>query len=162
LESAQKRGIGKEHPQSLILQLLAGIIFFLIWILDSFIFHFSCIFTVFIPFILRLILFLSLLTIGCLLIFITGHILFHTKKNSSTLILEGIFAHVRHPLYLGIIVIYVGFILFTMSLISFIGWIVIIIIYDRIATFEENELEKLFKGKYSDYKKLVPKWIPKI
>jgi len=162
LESIHKRGIGNEHPKSHLIQFSAAIIFFLIWILDSFIFRFSTGISNFIPFILRLIVCLILLIIGCILIFGTGHILFHKDNKSSELITTGIFAHTRHPLYLGVLIIYLGLIIFSLSLISFIGWIIVFILYDRIASFEEKELEKIFQEKYLEYKKKVPKWFPKI
>jgi protein-S-isoprenylcysteine O-methyltransferase Ste14 len=145
-----------------LIQFSAAAIYFIIWILDSFIFEFSTVFKSFIPFILRLILFLSLFIIGCVLIFGTGHILFHKKNKSSELITTGIFAHTRHPLYLGVLLIYLGLILFSFSLISIIVWIIIIILYDKLATFEENDLKTLYKEVYTEYQKKVPKWIPKI
>lgn len=160
LESIHKRGIGKEHPRSHQIQLIAAIIFFLIWILDSFIFMFSNGLANYIPFIIRIILCLSLLTIGLFLIFRTGHIIFHKEEIPSKLIKTGIFAYIRHPLYLGVLLIYLGFIFFSVSLISIIGFIIVFILYNYIATFEENTLEKLFKEEYSEYKKRVPKWIP--
>jgi len=78
------------------------------------------------------------------------------------LIKTGLFGHMRHPLYVGILIVYLGFILFSFSLISFIGWIIVFVLYNIIATFEEKDLEKLFKDEYLEYKKNVPKWIPKI
>ena len=92
LESFHKRGIGNEHPKSHLIQFSAAIIFFLIWILDSFIFRFSTGISNFIPFILRLIVCLILLIIGCILIFGTGHILFQKKKDTKSLdkIVKGI------------------------------------------------------------------------
>lgn len=161
MESNNKRGIGKEHPKSYLIQFLAAIIFFSLWISDSFIFMFSTILASFIPFLIRLILFLGLLVIGCFLIFIAGHILFHEEKLSSKLIKTRIFAHTRHPLYLGILILYLGLILLTASLISIIGFIIVFFLYDRIATFEEKDLEKLFKEEYLEYKKAVPKWFPR-
>ena len=105
---------------------------------------------------------LTLLIVGCVLIFVTGHILFHKESESSKLITTGIFSHTRHPLYLGVLILYLGLIFFSFSLLSLIFWIIIIIAYDRIATFEENDLETLFTQEYLDYKKKVPKFIPKI
>lgn len=154
--------MGKEHPQSLLIQFLVAGLFFLIWILDSFIFEFSTGFSIFIPLILRFILFLVLFIIGCVLIFVTGHILYHKESESSKLITTGIFAHTRHPIYLGALILYLGLILFSFSLLSLIFWVIIIIGYDRIATFEEKDLESLFKQEYLDYKKKVPKWFPRV
>ena len=105
MESRPKRGVAKEHPKSYLMQLLAAIIFFIIWMTDSFIFMFSTIFESYIPFLIRIIIFLALLTIGLLLIFKTGHILFHKEDVRSKLIKTGIFSYTRHPLYLGILIL---------------------------------------------------------
>ena len=161
LESFHKRGVGREHTRSHLIQLLAAFIFFLIWILDSFIFTFSTVLARYIPFFIRIILFLSLLIIGLFLIFRTGHLLFH-EHTPSKLIKTGIFAHTRHPLYLGVLLIYLGLIFLSVSLLSIIGFIVVFILYNYIATFAENELEKLFKEEYLEYKKKVSKWIPSL
>ena len=160
LESIHKRGVGKEHTRSHLIQLLAAIIFFLIWIFDSFIFMFSTGLANYIHFIIRIILCLSLSAIGLFLIFRTGHILFHGEDIHSKLIKTGIFAHTRHPLYLGVLLIYLGLIILSVSLLSIIGFIIVFILYNWIATFEENDLEKRFNEEYLEYKKRVPKWIP--
>ncbi|MFW9902651.1 MAG: methyltransferase family protein [Candidatus Thorarchaeota archaeon] len=160
MESIHKRGVSKEHPKGHLIQLAVGFIFFLIWILDSFIFMFSTILANYISFFIRLILFLSFLIIGFFLIFRTGHILFHKEDTSSKLIKTGIFAHTRHPLYLGVLIVYIGFILLTISMLSIVGFIIVFILYDRIATFEEKELEKSFQEEYVEYKRHVSKWIP--
>lgn len=162
MESKPNRGVAKEYSKSHLMQLLAAIIFFIIWITDSFIFMFSTIFESYIPFLIRIIIFLALLTIGLLLILKTGHILFHKENVTFKLIKTGIFSYTRHPLYLGVLILYLGFIILSFSLISIIGFIIVFIIYDRIATFEEYELEKEFKKEYIEYKKQVPKWIPLI
>jgi protein-S-isoprenylcysteine O-methyltransferase Ste14 len=61
-----------------------------------------------------------------------------------------------------VIILYLGLIIFSLSILSLVGWIIVIILYDRLATFEENDLEEIFKEKYLEYKKEVPKWLPKI
>ncbi len=161
LESIHKRGVGREHPRSHLIQLLAMIIFFLIWVLDSFIFMFSTVFTQYVPFIIRIVLFLILLVIGLVLIFRTGHILFH-EETPSMLITTRIFARTRNPIYLGVLIIYLGFIFLSVSLISIIGFIFALILYNWIVNFEENDLEEIFKEEYKEYKKKVPKWIPSL
>jgi protein-S-isoprenylcysteine O-methyltransferase Ste14 len=159
LESIHKRGVAEEHPNSHLIQLLAAIIFFLIWILDSFIFTYSTILAIYIQFTFRFILFLSVLTIGLLLIFLAGHLLFHKKDTTPKLLKTGIFAHTRHPIYLGVLILYIGFILLSISLISIIGFIIAFILYNWIAKYEEKNLEKIFQEEYTEYKKNVHRWI---
>lgn len=161
MEPIHKQGPGQEHQKSHIIQLLAMIIFFIIWIIDSFIFTFSTILTGYIPIIIQIIGFISFLTLGLILSFRTGHVIFQAE-NSNKLITTGILSHTRHPLYLGVLIIYVGFIFLTMSLISIGGLIIAFLLYNYIASFEENELIEIFKEEYLDYKKRVPKWIPSI
>ncbi|MFX0040271.1 MAG: methyltransferase family protein [Promethearchaeota archaeon] len=160
MESIHKRGLGEEHPRGHLIQFTAAIIFFLIWILDSFIFMISAFLTNYIPFLVRVVLFLSLIIIGLFLIFRTGHLLFHKEDTPSKLIKTGIFAHTRHPLYLGVLIIYLAFIFLTISLISIAGFIIVFISYNWLATYEENDLEKIFQEEYIEYKKEVHKWIP--
>jgi protein-S-isoprenylcysteine O-methyltransferase Ste14 len=73
----------------------------------------------------------------------------------------GIFARVRHPMYLGYILAYLGGIVGTMSLLSIIPWLLIIHLYNKIANYEEQKLEQKFGKKYLKYKRKVPKWIPR-
>lgn len=164
VESIYKRGVGREHPKGHLIQLLAAIIFFLLWILDSFVFILSIDLIRYIPNIIniiRIVLFIIFLIMGLFLIFRTGYILFHEEMPSS-LIKTGIFAHTRHPLYLGVLIIYIGLILLSVSLISIVGFIIAFLLYNWIANFEEKDLEEIFKEEYLEYKKKVPKWIPSI
>ncbi|MBY8992729.1 MAG: isoprenylcysteine carboxylmethyltransferase family protein [Candidatus Lokiarchaeota archaeon] len=161
MEPIHKQGPGQEHQKSHIIQLFAMIIFFIIWIIDSFIFTFSTILTGYIPIIIQIIGFISFLPLGLILSFRAGHVIFQAE-NSNKLITTGILSHTRHPLYLGVLIIYVGFIFLTMSLISIVGLIIAFLLYNYIASFEENELIEIFKEEYLEYKKRVPKWIPSI
>lgn len=153
--------LGIEAPHSHLIQGLSMIVFVFVWNLDSSIISLSTILNTFIPLIARIILFLFILIIAYLLILKSHKILFRQPENKDELITEGIFRHVRHPMYLGILLIYLALIFLSISLISTVTWIVIILIYNRLASYEENELEKLFNVKYLEYKKKVPKWIPR-
>jgi protein-S-isoprenylcysteine O-methyltransferase Ste14 len=81
-------------------------------------------------------------------------------KPSDTLITNGILKHVRNPLYLGVLLLYVAFILLSISLISVIIFVIICLIYDKMVNFEEKILEEMFGVEYLEYKNKVPKWIP--
>ncbi len=161
MRSHHERGLGKEHPKSHQIQLLAAILFFFVWIIDSVIFKITTFFAQYIPFLLRLILFLTFLVVGCFFIFRGGHVLFHREAKLLKLITTGLFAHLRHPLYFGVLLIYMGFIVVSISLLSILGWMAVFLLYDRLATFEEAELEKLFEEEYREYRKKVSKWIPR-
>jgi protein-S-isoprenylcysteine O-methyltransferase Ste14 len=81
--------------------------------------------------------------------------------DSPELVTSGVLAHVRHPLHLGTLLVYLAGILATLSLATLVLWFVIVIGYDRLASYEEQKLEEVFGQVYRDYKKRVPKWIPR-
>ncbi|MHA2472043.1 MAG: methyltransferase family protein [Promethearchaeota archaeon] len=153
--------LGNEAPHSHLLQGGSLVIFALVWILDSLIFTISIFLSFYIPFLFRIILFGIIIIIAIVFIQISQKILFNQPENKDELITEGIFGHVRHPLYLGVLLIYLSFIFLSISLISLVVWVIILLIYDRLATFEEKELEKIYKREYLEYKDKIPKWIPR-
>jgi len=155
------RRLGIEAPHSHLIQALSPIIFTIIWTLDSIVFSFSVLLNDFVPWIVRLILFIVVIAIAFAFIRVSYNILFQQPENKDELITDGILGHVRNPMYFGVLLIYLAFIFLSISLISIALWIIIIVIYDKLASFEEKQLEKLFGEKYLEYKKKVPKWIPR-
>ena len=57
---------------------------------------------------------------------------------------------------------YVGFITATFSILTFAVWIGIVLLYDKLASYEEEELTRLFGDAYRDYRNRVPKWLPRV
>lgn len=153
--------LGIEAPHSHLKQGLSIIVFTAIWILDSLVFSFSTVMNSFVSWIVRLILFIIFITVALAFIRASHNVLFRHPENKDELITDGILGHVRHPMYFGVLLIYLACIFLSISLISIAIWIVIIVIYDKLATFEEKQLEELFGQKYLEYKEKVPKWIPR-
>ena len=153
--------LGIEAPHSHLIQALSPAIFTIVWMLDSLVFKFSIVLNDFVPWIVRLILFIVVIAVAFAFIRISHNILFRRPENKDELIADGILGHVRNPMYFGVLLIYLAFIFLSISLISIALWIVIIVIYDKLATYEEKQLEKLFGEKYLAYKKKTPKWIPR-
>ena len=148
-----------ELPHAHLLQVAYLTLFSIVWFLDSFIFNFSTFLTNFIPLVLRVVIALSVLALGFGMTSL-GHWLLFNKKLPG-LVTIGIFAQVRHPMYLGYILAYLGCIVGTMSLLSIIPWLLIIHLYVKMANYEEQELEQRFGKEYLEYKRRVPKWIPR-
>ena len=153
---------GKEHPRNHNLQLISLIVFLSTWVLDSFIFKFSIGLSSYVSWVFQLILLLFVSTSGLLTVRSAEKLIFQEIPESPTIIEIGILAHVRHPLYLGVLLIYLGFVLGTFSLLSLSVFIIIALIYNLLATYEEQDLERVFGKAYLDYKKRVPKWIPRL
>lgn len=156
-----ERRLGIEAPNSHLKQGLSAIIFTIVWLLDSLVLSFSTILNSIVPWLGRLIVFIIIMIIAFVFIRSSHNILFRQPENMNELITNGILGHIRHPMYFGVLLIYLACIFLSISLISIAVWIIIFVIYDRLATFEEKQLEELFGQKYLDYKEKVSKWIPR-
>ena len=87
---------------------------------------------------------------------------FGTEREQPELIDSGVFRVIRHPIYTGAILFYLGAILITFSLLSAVFWLVIILAYFLIARYEERILTKEFGEGYTAYKKRTGMLFPKI
>jgi len=65
-------------------------------------------------------------------------------------------------MYLGVLLIYVGFILTTLSLLASGTWLGILYLYDKMATCEVEDLVPMFGEEYGKYQRRVPKWFPRL
>ena len=88
-----------------------------------------------------------------------------TSVKANQLVTAGPFAYVRNPLYIGNILIYLGFGIISLALfpylqISALVWF--IFQYTLIIRIEEDFLESKFGVQYSEYKKNVPRILPRI
>ena len=78
----------------------------------------------------------------------------HQAKGG--LVTDGIYAHVRHPQYLGLFILIVSLLLQWPTILSALMAPVLFVVYVRLARREEGELETLFGAAYRDYKARVP------
>jgi protein-S-isoprenylcysteine O-methyltransferase Ste14 len=160
MKSNVRNDADAELPHAHLLQIIYLILFSTLWFLDSFIFSFSTFPASLIPLAIRLIMAISVLALGFSMTSL-GHWLLFNKKLWPGLVTIGIFAHVRHPMYLGYILAYLGCIVGTMSLLSIIPWLLITHLYTKMANYEEQKLEQKFGKEYLEYRRKVPKWIPR-
>ncbi|MDO8055868.1 MAG: isoprenylcysteine carboxylmethyltransferase family protein [Candidatus Hermodarchaeota archaeon] len=87
-----------------------------------------------------------------------SHIVF--KVQEPKVVDYGLYSRVRHPMYLGSILMYVGFWVTTLSLFSLIPLVAAILGYNYLASQEETFLIEKFGDHYIQYKNRVPKWLP--
>ena len=153
--------LGIEAPHSHLIQGLSIIIFTPVWLLDSLVFSFSTILNNYVPWYIRTVLFITIFVVAIFFIRTSHNILFRKPERKNELITDGILGHIRHPMYFGVLLIYLACIFLSISLISLAIWVIIFVIYDRLARFEEKQLEGLFGQNYIEYKKRVLKWIPR-
>ncbi|MFN4133246.1 MAG: methyltransferase family protein [Candidatus Hadarchaeales archaeon] len=82
--------------------------------------------------------------------------------KSEGLVTDGIYAHVRHPQYLGIILITLGFLIQWPTLLTLAMWPILVVMYYQLAKKEELELETRFTKDYQKYKHRVPMFLPSL
>lgn len=84
------------------------------------------------------------------------------KAIGARLSTEGILSRVRHPLYLGTLLLVLGFWLYIPTLANLITTVVIIIYLFIGIRLEEQDLERQFGEVYREYKREVPMIIPRL
>jgi protein-S-isoprenylcysteine O-methyltransferase Ste14 len=153
----EKKG---EHPLGNALQMALLGLFLVVWILDSFILQRSTFLSDHIPLAFRLV-FLGLILIIAAYLFKSGHAVVSHEQRPTAVVSSGAFRYVRHPLYLGSMLIYCGLTVSTASLFCLALLVAIVLFYNYIAGYEEKLLETKLGAAYTAYKKKTGKWIPR-
>jgi len=85
--------------------------------------------------------------------------------GGSTLVISGPFAHVRNPLYIGNILIYLGLGIMSFALFPYLQFAALLFFvfqYHFIVKEEENYLHKTYGSFYEDFVKNVPRFLPRL
>lgn len=85
--------------------------------------------------------------------------------GAPDVIVSGPYAHVRNPLYVGNIVLYVGIGIMSNALVPWLPMVALayfLVQYALIVSLEEEFLEKEFGAAYLEFKKNVPRFIPRL
>ncbi len=149
-----------EHTFGDLGQLILLAIFLIIWISDSFFLEYSTLSLDTIPNMVRMIIGFPILIISGILAKYGLGIVFGEVRDKPEILEKGVFKIVRHPIYLGSILLYLGLTILTCSIASAILWIIIVIFYFYISKYEKKLLLKEFGADYKNYMERVPMLIP--
>jgi protein-S-isoprenylcysteine O-methyltransferase Ste14 len=141
-------------------QIILLLVFLSVWILDSFIFRFSTILADYVRWYFRFIPSLFMLAIGLFISWKGVSIVFGEKRDPPQVITKSVFALVRHPVYFGSILSILGLVIMTLSILSFIIWLMAVIFYYYVSRYEEKLLVARFGKEYEDYMRKVPMLFP--
>ena len=158
----ERKDLAGEHTFSDTGQLLLLFIFLTAWIVDSFVFSYSTFISEYIPLYAKIPLSVILLVSAGYLARTGLKIVFGEIREEPSVIRKGVFGIVRHPIYLGSILFYLGLLVLTFSIIAIAIWILIVAFYCCISKHEEKLLLEKFSKDYEEYKKEVPMLIPRI
>jgi protein-S-isoprenylcysteine O-methyltransferase Ste14 len=81
-------------------------------------------------------------------------------RAKDTLVTTGIYAHVRHPQYLGFLLLTLGINFLWTTFSTLILWPILALLYYRLAKEEEKDIEAKFGEEYREYMRRVPMFIP--
>ena len=84
----------------------------------------------------------------------------YKAQRSRQLATSGPYAYVRHPQYVGFVLIMIGFLLQWPTLITLVMFPILAAMYARLARREERELEATFGEEYARYAATTPAFFP--
>ena len=142
-------------------QLVLLFLFLGIWVCDSFVFQYSTFLRDLVPDYARVVLAALVLIAGWFLARGGMKAVFGTRRTEPSVINSGVFRIVRHPIYTGAILFYLGASLITMSIASAVFLLVIIAFYITICRYEERILTEAFGNDYLEYKNKTGMLFPK-
>lgn len=150
-----------EHPKNHFGQKISIIVFLLTWATDSFILKLTTGLENVVPLAARIILCIICIFIGILL-FKSVFKIFDDMGSTHKILMTGPFRYMRHPLYTGVLLFYLGLICFSLSIVSVIIFVFVFMFYNKMAAYEEEKLIIKHGEDYLDYKNNVSKWFPKV
>jgi protein-S-isoprenylcysteine O-methyltransferase Ste14 len=157
-----RKDLAGEHPMGDAGQIVFLCLFSTVWIADTFFLKFSTGLNAFVPLAPRILAGALVLALSLALARKGLSIVFGETRERLEVIRKGVFGLVRHPVYLAEILLYLGFLLFSLSLASAAIWVLTVAFLHFIARHEERLLLKRLGGAYRQYMTEVPMWIPRL
>ncbi len=85
----------------------------------------------------------------------------YAAQNRHELATQGPYARIRHPQYVGFVLVMFGFLLQWPTLLTLAMFPVLVWMYVRLARAEEREVAAEFGARYADYARRVSGFIPR-
>ena len=82
-----------------------------------------------------------------------------TPKKSNVFVRQGIYRYIRHPIYLGLLITGLPFLLSSLTLQSGLAFGLLILVTNIRVDVEEGLLEEIYPG-YKDYREQTKRYIP--
>jgi protein-S-isoprenylcysteine O-methyltransferase Ste14 len=99
---------------------------------------------------------------GGFVLIANGWRVLYEAQRRGALATTGPYAHVRHPQYVGFILVMFGFLLQWPTLLTLVMFPVLVWMYVRLARSEEREAEAEFGETYRAYARRVPAFLPRL
>lgn len=158
----QRNDLTGEHAVGDAGQMIIACLFAAIWISDVFFFKYTTFLNQYVSSGFRT-------PCGIILLVLSGYlaktglsIVFGEEREKPNVIRKGVFGVIRHPVYMSEILLYLGFLILSISLAAAAMWIIAIVFLHYISRYEERLLLARFGKEYEQYMREVPMWIPRL
>jgi protein-S-isoprenylcysteine O-methyltransferase Ste14 len=123
-----------EHPYGDLGQVILFGLFLLVWVGDSFFLHLTTFPAGYLPWYIRLA-FSAVSWMTAIYLIKSGHQVISHEQPPIGLVTTGAFKLVRHPLYLGCNLVYLGMAISTACLSALVLWVIICILYNYLSNY---------------------------
>ena len=156
-----RRDLAGEHHIGDAGQLILAILFAIVYVADSFILNWTTFLNDVAPNVVRAPIGVALLVVAAYLAKTGLDTVFGQVREEPHVIRTGVFALVRHPIYLSEVLLYLGMLMLSVSLAAAVVWLGSIAFLHYIALHEERLLLARFGDEYAAYMRDVPMWLPR-
>lgn len=84
----------------------------------------------------------------------------YRAQRSGKLATTGLYALIRHPQYVGFVLIMIGFLIQWPTILTLLMFPVLLVVYTRLATSEERDVARQFPVEYAAWAAVTPRFIP--
>ena len=158
----QRSDLTGEHAVGDAGQMVLACLFAGTWITDTFFLKFTTFLNHYVPLGIRIPFGVVLLVLSGYLAITGLSIVFGEKRENPCVIRKSVFNVVRHPIYLSELLLYLGFLLLSISLAALFVWVIAFLFLHYISRHEERLLLARFGEEYEQYMREVPMWIPRL
>jgi protein-S-isoprenylcysteine O-methyltransferase Ste14 len=149
-----------EHAFTDIGQLVLLAVFMAVWTTDSFVFRFSGFLSAHAPAFIRWPAGLAVVAASAPIAVAAHRRIFGDTAGRSGVVADGVYAIVRHPMYLGSWLCFLGLTLTTLSLAAAGVLLVMLAFYLFVSRHEEKLLLAVFGSRYREYQAATPMFFP--
>jgi protein-S-isoprenylcysteine O-methyltransferase Ste14 len=151
-----------EHKYSDAGQVAIAVLFGIVWVADTFMLEYTTFLNQSVPNSIRAPIGFMFVAASAFLARKGLSIVFDEKRENPGVIRKSVFGVVRHPIYLSEIVLYLGLLMFSLSLAAAAILFMSMFFFHYIAKQEEMLCLKRYGDEYRQYMHDVPMWIPRL
>ena len=104
----------------------------------------------------------NVLIVAGFLVLSSAWTVLYRAQRQGTLATTGLYARMRHPQYVGFVLIMFGFLLQWTTLVTLLMFPILVWMYGRLAIAEEKEMRARYGALYDAYASTTPRFIPSL